>query len=179
MGGAATGGGGGRGGGWGGGGAVGGGAEARGGGEAGGGEAGRGRAEGEDGLLGSVAGKAGRGVEAVIGGHELLDRFVTIQTADDAPSKPHPAMVQQAMAETGVEPADTVVIGDTTFDMEMARAAGAGAIGVGGGYHPPHALPAAGAETVLTTFNDLPSWLDRRWVSSETTQDIVREGANE
>ncbi len=133
--------------------------------------------ERDDVLLGIVTGKARRGVDAVIGGHELLDRFVTIQTADDAPSKPHPAMVQQAIAETGVEPRDTVVVGDTTFDMEMARAAGAGAIGVGWGYHPPHTLPDAGAETVLSSFHDLPPWLDRRWNVSEATRNIIGEGA--
>ena len=56
--------------------------------------------------------------------------FLTIKTADDAPSKPHPGMVLEAMREAGAVPGDTVVIGDTSYDIEMARAAGASAIGV-------------------------------------------------
>lgn len=117
----------------------------------------------DDVLLGIVTGKSQRGVRGVLGHYGLLDHFVTIQTADDAPSKPHPAMVLQAIAATGAEATDTVVIGDTTFDMVMARSAGAGAIGVGWGYHAPATLPGAGAETVLDGFGDLLPWLDRRW----------------
>ncbi|MEJ8574725.1 HAD-IA family hydrolase [Microbaculum marinum] len=114
-------------------------------------------------LLGVATGKSRRGVDAVLGHHDLLKHFVTIQTADDAPSKPHPGMVIQAMSATGVEPKDTVVVGDTTFDMAMARSAGAGAIGVGWGYHPAASLPGAGAETVLVSFDELLPLLDRRW----------------
>jgi phosphoglycolate phosphatase len=121
-----------------------------------------------DTLLGIVTGKGRRGVSAVIGGHGLLEKFVTIQTADDAPSKPHPAMVLQAMAETGADAADTVVVGDTAFDMEMARAAGAGAIGVDWGYHAAERLPDAGAEVVLSRFDELVPWLDKRWATSES-----------
>ena len=83
-----------------------------------------------DTLLGIATGKSQRGVRAVLGRHGLSERFATIQTADDAPSKPHPGMVLAAMRETGVPPRDTVVVGDTVFDVEMARAAGARAIGV-------------------------------------------------
>ena len=67
--------------------------------------------------------------------HGLRDRFHTLQTADLCRSKPDPEMVLRAMAETGMEAAATVVIGDTSFDMEMARSAGATAIGVAWGYH--------------------------------------------
>ena len=76
-------------------------------------------------LLGIATGKSQRGVRAVLGRHGLADRFVTIQTSDDAPSKPHPGMVLAAMREAGAAPEDTVVVGDTVFDLEMARAAGA------------------------------------------------------
>ncbi|MCT8974481.1 HAD-IA family hydrolase [Microbaculum marinisediminis] len=121
----------------------------------------------DDTLLGIVTGKSRRGVDAVLGGHGLLDCFVTIQTADDAPSKPHPAMVLQALSATGADAAHTVVIGDTTYDMMMARSAGTGAVGVSWGYHAPQTLPEAGAEIVLTRFDDLPPWLERRWAASE------------
>src|SRR5947209_12209786 len=99
----------------------------------------------EDVMLGIATGKSQRGVRLVLGHHGLLDHFITIKTADDAPSKPAPAMVVHAMREAGVEAADTVVVGDTVYDIAMARAAGAAAIGVAWGYHRPAALTESGA----------------------------------
>ncbi len=111
----------------------------------------------EDVLLGMVTGKAQRGVARVLAANAMEGWFSTVQTADDAPSKPHPAMVLQAMAEMGVEPHRTVVIGDTSYDIEMAKAAGAHAIGVAWGYHPVDSLLAAGADTIVTDFNAVPA----------------------
>jgi len=119
-----------------------------------------------DTLLGIATGKSQRGVRAVLGRHGLAERFATIQTSDDAPSKPHPGMVLAAMRETGAAPHDTVVVGDTVFDLEMARAAGADAIGVAWGYHPPSALREAGAHAMIETFADLLPALDRLWGGS-------------
>ncbi len=102
----------------------------------------------EDVLLGLATGKSRRGVEHLIRAQGWDGWFATTQTADDAPSKPDPAMLQQAMAEAGVDPDSTVMIGDTTYDMAMAVGAGAAAVGVGWGYHEPGALYAAGAVTV-------------------------------
>lgn len=110
-------------------------------------------ADDPDTLLGIVTGKSRRGVDAILARHGLADRFAVIRTADDAPSKPHPAMVLDAMAAVGAEAASTVVIGDTTYDMEMARAAGARAIAVTWGYHDRAALAAAGAEMVVERFD--------------------------
>lgn len=118
-------------------------------------------------LLGVATGKSQRGVRAVLGHHGLLERFSVIKTADDAPSKPHPGMVLDAMAETGAKPHDTVLIGDTTYDIEMARAAGARAIGVSWGYHPVDALHAAGAHEVVDTFADLGRMLERARAASD------------
>ena len=87
--------------------------------------------------------------------------FATIQTADDAPSKPDPGMMLQAMAETGIGPDATVMVGDTTFDMAMARAAGVRAVGVSWGYHPVAALIEAGAETIIDRFAELEALLAR------------------
>ncbi|NWG24967.1 MAG: HAD-IA family hydrolase [Pseudorhodoplanes sp.] len=112
-------------------------------------------------VLGIATGKSQRGVRAVLGHHGLLDRFAVIKTADDAPSKPHPGMVLDAMRETGAAPHATVLIGDTTFDMEMARAAGAHALGVGWGYHAVDALRAAGAHGIVESFDELIRTLDR------------------
>ncbi len=106
-------------------------------------------------LLGIATGKAMRGLRFVLERHELVSRFVTLQTADLHPSKPHPAMVEAAMAETGAAPAATMVVGDTTFDVLMARAAGALPVGVSWGNHPAAELVAAGAVRVLGRFDEL------------------------
>ncbi len=110
-------------------------------------------------LLGLATGKSRRGVVAMIERHGLDGRFLTIQTPDEGPGKPNPAMLLQAMRETGAEPALTVMVGDTTFDMAMARAAGTDALGAGWGYHPADALRAAGARLVLPSFATLPDSL--------------------
>jgi phosphoglycolate phosphatase len=114
-------------------------------------------------LLGIATGKSQRGVRAVLGHHDLIARFHTIQTADDAPSKPHPGMVQAAMREAGVGPADTIVIGDTSYDIAMARAAGARAIGVSWGYHPADNLYAEGADLVIDEYPALLPALETVW----------------
>lgn len=111
-------------------------------------------------LMGVATGKSDRGLALILAHHGLTDRFVTLQTADRHPSKPHPAMVEAAMAEAGAEPGATVVIGDTSYDMEMAIAAGARAIGVDWGYHDAHELIAAGASAVATTPLDLIAMLE-------------------
>jgi phosphoglycolate phosphatase len=116
-----------------------------------------------DTLLGIATGKSQRGVRAVLGRHGLAGHFATIQTSDDAPSKPHPGMVLAAMRETGAAPRDTVVVGDTVFDLEMARAAGARTIGVAWGYHPAAALRKAGADAMIEAFAELLPALDRLW----------------
>ena len=106
-------------------------------------------------LLGVATGKSDRGLKLVLHHHGLAHHFVTLQTADRHPSKPHPSMIEAAMAEAGVEAADTVMIGDTSFDIVMARNAGVRAIGVAWGYHDPAELVAAGAEAVARTAAEL------------------------
>ena len=103
----------------------------------------------DDMLIGLATGKSRRGVDRLIAQYGWSDWFVTTQSADDAPSKPDPAMLQQAMDEAGCGPEQTVMVGDTTFDIAMGVAAGATAVGVAWGYHPPEALYAAGAATVV------------------------------
>jgi phosphoglycolate phosphatase len=95
--------------------------------------------------LGVATGKSDRGLAHCLDHHGITDRFVTLQTADRHPSKPHPSMVRQAMAEAGATPATTVMIGDTSFDMAMGIAAGARSLGVDWGYHERRDLRAAGA----------------------------------
>ncbi len=110
-------------------------------------------------LLGVATGKSRRGVRHLFDRAGWHDLFVTTQTADDHPSKPAPDMIYAALAETGVAPEDAVMIGDTTFDMTMARAAGVRAIGVSWGYHETTALTQAGAEQVIDSFEELDALL--------------------
>lgn len=119
----------------------------------------------DDVLLGLATGKSKRGVRAVLDLHDLHAHFVTIQCADDHPSKPHPSMVVTALAETGVAPEKAVILGDTVFDVAMGRAGGILALGVDWGYHDASDLTAAGAESVLGDFSELEPTLARlfRW----------------
>jgi phosphoglycolate phosphatase len=99
-------------------------------------------------LLGVATGKSDRGLIHCLATHGLGDAFVTLQTADRHPSKPHPAMLEAALAEAMADPGDAVMIGDTAYDIAMARAAGVRAIGVAWGYHDPAELMTAGAEWI-------------------------------
>ncbi|MCC7271315.1 MAG: HAD-IA family hydrolase [Alphaproteobacteria bacterium] len=118
-------------------------------------------------LLGIVTGKARRGLLATLERHGLTDRFVTLHTADDGPGKPAPDMVLAAIARIGGRARSTVVVGDTTFDMEMAAAAGAQAIGVAWGYHSPAVLRARGAARIVTAAAELPAAVGRLLAESE------------
>ena len=99
-------------------------------------------------LLGVATGKSDRGLVHCLETHGLSGHFVTLQTADRHPSKPHPAMLEAALAAVGANAADCAMIGDTAYDMAMATAAGTRALGVAWGYHPPAELLATGAEAV-------------------------------
>jgi phosphoglycolate phosphatase len=106
-------------------------------------------------LLGIATGKSRRGLDAMVVRHGLEGVFVTRQTADDNPGKPHPGMVLRALAETGVEAENAVMIGDTSFDMLMGRNALVHTIGVTWGYHAPSELLAAGAHRLVGEFGEL------------------------
>jgi len=111
-------------------------------------------------LLGVATGKSQRGLVATLAHHDLSDHFVTLQTSDLAPGKPRPDMALRAMSETGAEAARTVMIGDTTFDMMMARNADIAAIGVTWGYHGVQELQAAGAAIIVETYDAVPAAID-------------------
>jgi phosphoglycolate phosphatase len=108
-------------------------------------------------LLGVATGKSDRGLRLVLEHHGLAHRFVTLQTADRHPSKPHPAMIDQALSDAGVERAHAVMIGDTSFDIAMAHNAGVRAIGVAWGYHDAAELLAEGADAVARHPSEIPS----------------------
>lgn len=106
-------------------------------------------------ILGIATGKGLEGVRRILDNHSLSDYFTTVQTPDHNPSKPHPGMLLRAMEETGATKAETAMVGDTTFDIELARAAGAAAIGVAWGYHDSAELRAAGAHIVIDSYDQL------------------------
>jgi phosphoglycolate phosphatase len=111
--------------------------------------------EADDWLLAVATGKSDRGLKHCLDEHGLHARFVSLQTADRHPSKPHPSMVDQAIADAGAAPETTIVIGDTSFDMAMALAARATGIGAGWGYHDEHVLIEAGAVAVADAPGDV------------------------
>jgi phosphoglycolate phosphatase len=108
------------------------------------------RLEDDGWLLAVATGKSDRGLRHCLESHGLGGRFISLQTADRHPSKPHPGMALQAIADAGVEPKHSVVIGDTAWDMGMARSAGAGALGVLWGYHDQAELSGAGAQALAS-----------------------------
>ena len=112
-------------------------------------------------LLGVATGMSSRGLSHCLAMHGLTRHFATLQTADDHPSKPHPAMLELALLEAGAEPGNAVMIGDTVFDIYMARDAGVRAIGVDWGYHAPQELIAAGAACVVANPAELEEVLKR------------------
>ena len=117
----------------------------------------------ENWLLGLATGKSRRGVDALVANYAWCGVFQTIQTADTHPSKPNPAMLQAAFAETGVPAQRCLFIGDTTHDMQMAVAAGVGFVGVSWGYHPVDQFDAAFrvAETPQSVYQAITDWLER------------------
>jgi phosphoglycolate phosphatase len=106
-------------------------------------------------LLGIATGHVSQAIEPVLRTLGWRDHFSNLQSADRAPSKPHPGMLLQALRETGTRAEDAVMIGDTAFDMEMARAAGIEGIGVSRGYHGRERLLSAGASRVLGDMGEL------------------------
>ena len=105
--------------------------------------------------LGIATGKTKRGLDAVFERHGFHNRFVTVQTADGNPGKPHPGMLLRALDETGLAAAAAVMIGDTVFDMSMGKSAKVHTVGVSWGYHPPEELRAAGADALVDDYSQL------------------------
>lgn len=116
-------------------------------------------------VLGIATGHTSAGVEPALETLGWRQLFVTIQTSDMAPSKPHPGMLIRAMEATGTKPESAVFIGDTTFDMEMAKAAELPSIGVSWGHHKTERLLAAGAERIARDARELRLHI----------QDVVKE----
>ncbi len=116
----------------------------------------------DDIFLGIATGKSRRGVMRFIDQYALEGVFSTIQTADDGPSKPHPAMLYQAMEETGIAAEATLMIGDTSHDMLMAVSAKVAGVGVTWGYHAKAELQRAGARLTVGSFPELALAIEGR-----------------
>ena len=110
-------------------------------------------------LLAVATGKSMRGLRLILQHHGIEHLFISLQTADHHPSKPHPAMLQAAMSEAGAAPERTVLVGDTSYDMRMARNAGTFGLGVDWGYHGRDELKAAGADAIAMKGADIPSFV--------------------
>jgi phosphoglycolate phosphatase len=113
----------------------------------------------EDVLLGMATGHTSLTVAPALAALQWSDFFQTIQAADMAPSKPHPAMLLQALAATNAKPENAIFVGDTTYDMEMGRAAKVRSMGVAWGYHKAEQLAAAGAHRIASTVDELRACL--------------------
>ncbi|PCI60857.1 MAG: haloacid dehalogenase [Kordiimonadales bacterium] len=112
-------------------------------------------------MLGVATGNSKRGLQRVIDDHGLEGLFVTLQTADSHVSKPDPSMVYTAVTEAGSDVADSIMIGDTSYDMQMAKRAGCRALGVSWGYHSDTELTGAGAEHIARSFAEVPAVIER------------------
>jgi len=113
--------------------------------------------------LGVATGKSWRGLQDTLRRHDITDYFQTLKSADDGPGKPDPRILRDAMTETGAVPTGTVMIGDTTYDIQMAVNAGSLSIGVAWGYHETEELSATGANCIAKSFRDLPALINKFW----------------
>ncbi|MDA0655587.1 MAG: HAD-IA family hydrolase [Proteobacteria bacterium] len=113
--------------------------------------------------LGVATGKSQRGLARTLGGHKLSDMFSVLKTADDGPGKPNPDILLDAMVEMGIVAQNTAMVGDTIYDMIMAKDAAAAAIGVSWGYHETNELLDSGAQTILNDCAELQPALQNLW----------------
>jgi len=108
--------------------------------------------------LAVATGKSRRGLDRVLGELGLQDYFDATRCADETASKPDPRMLLEILEQLGVEPQRAVVIGDTEYDMDMARRAGAHAVGVGYGVHAPERLARHGPALIIDSLDQLLEW---------------------
>ncbi len=108
-------------------------------------------------LLAIITSRGARRLSEILDAEEIAGRFVSLKTTDHGPGKPSPELMLQTLAETGARPEEAVMVGDTTFDIEMARGAGTASVGVGWGVHEGDELMRAGADRVVAAFDEIPA----------------------
>ncbi len=111
-------------------------------------------------ILAVATGKSRRGLNRMFDEHGIRHYFMTSHVADDHPSKPHPSMLEAVLRDTGMDADQAIMIGDTTYDLEMARSAGIKNIGVTWGSHPADRL-APVADALVESFDALPASIDQ------------------
>jgi phosphoglycolate phosphatase len=110
-------------------------------------------------LLGVATGKSRVGLDRALGQYGLAHRFVATRCGDEGFPKPNPDMLLHLMDRVGVDPRETLMIGDTTHDLELARNAGVASVGVAYGAHPAEHLSEAGPLTLVHSVAELRRWL--------------------
>lgn len=110
-------------------------------------------------LLGLATGKTRAGLDRALAQHGIGSRFTATRCADESLPKPHPQMLQHLMERVGVPPEETLMIGDTTHDLELARSAGAAALAVAYGAHPPAGLERLAPLATVHSIAELRTWL--------------------
>lgn len=113
-------------------------------------------------LMAVATGKGRRGLDRVLDSTGFRPLFDVTRCADETRSKPHPQMLQEIMDCLNVEPANTLMIGDTEYDLQMANNAGVAPLGVSYGVHSVARLQAHGPHGCLDAIRELPEWLDSR-----------------
>ena len=111
-------------------------------------------------LIAMATGKSHRGIRAIFDMHPLAQYFDTIWCADDGPGKPHPFMCEEAMKAVGVEPHQSLIIGDAVHDIRMGLNAGIHTLGVGWGFGTAEELHDVGAHEVHHDYSSLNAALD-------------------
>ncbi len=114
-------------------------------------------------LLAVATGKSRRGLDHVLQKSQLTQLFHVTRCADETFSKPHPQMLEEIMDFLGVESADTLMIGDTEYDMQMAGSAGVTGLGVTYGVHDRAHLLQHGAVHCLDDLRQMPDWLQTHY----------------
>ncbi len=110
-------------------------------------------------LLAVATGKSRQGLDEVLHSVQLHGLFDATRTADETQSKPHPLMLLQLMAELGVPPGRTVMVGDTTHDLQLAAHAGVASVGVSYGAHEPVSFAAHTPLHIAHSVAELHTWL--------------------
>ncbi len=110
-------------------------------------------------LLGIATGKSRRGLTRVLAQHGIAHYFGVSRCADEGFSKPHPDMLLALMDQAGVEPDATLMIGDTTHDLQLARNAGVASLAVAYGAHPPDGLAQMQPLATVHSIAELRTWL--------------------
>jgi phosphoglycolate phosphatase len=110
-------------------------------------------------LLGLATGKSRAGLERALAQHRIGQRFVATRCADESRPKPHPEMLWHLMERVGATPAETLMIGDTTHDLELARNAGTAAVAVAYGAHAPAGLERLSPLATVHSIAELRGWL--------------------